>query len=42
MGVIIYPSEIAQLLVFIASDRSAKMTGNALVIDGGGLGGFVR
>jgi len=42
LGVIIDPSEIAELVVFLSSDRSAKMTGNALVIDGGGLGGFVR
>ncbi len=42
LGVIIDPSEIAELVVFLSSDRSAKMTGNALVIDGGGLGGYVR
>lgn len=42
MGVVIDPAEIAEVVVFLASDRSAKMTGNALVIDGGGPGGFVR
>ena len=42
MGVIIDPSEIAELVVFLASERSGKMTGNALVIDGGGVGGYVR
>lgn len=42
LGVIIDPDEIAELVVFLSSDRSAKMTGNALVIDGGGLGGYVR
>jgi NAD(P)-dependent dehydrogenase (short-subunit alcohol dehydrogenase family) len=42
LGVIIDPTEIAEVVVFLASERSAKMTGNALVIDGGGLGGYVR
>jgi len=42
LGVIIDPKEIAELVLFLSSDRSAKMTGNALVIDGGGLGGYVR
>lgn len=42
LGVIIDPTEIAEVVVFLASDRSAKMTGNALVIDGGGEGGYVR
>jgi NAD(P)-dependent dehydrogenase (short-subunit alcohol dehydrogenase family) len=42
LGVIIDPTEIAEVVVFLASDRSAKMTGAALVIDGGGLGGYVQ
>jgi NAD(P)-dependent dehydrogenase (short-subunit alcohol dehydrogenase family) len=42
LGVILDPKEIAELVVFLASARPAKMTGNALVIDGGGLGSYAR
>ena len=42
LGVIIYPEEVAEVILFLACDKSAKMTGNALVIDGGGTGSYVR
>lgn len=42
LGVIINPEEVADVLLYLACDRTAKMTGNCLVIDGGGLGGYVR
>lgn len=42
LGVTIDPDEVAELAVFLAGERSAKMTGAALVIDGGGVGGYVR
>jgi len=42
LGVIIYPEEVAEIILFLSSDKSAKMTGNALVIDGGAVGSYVR
>jgi NAD(P)-dependent dehydrogenase (short-subunit alcohol dehydrogenase family) len=42
LGVIIMPDEVAEVVLFLASDRSAKMTGTALSIDGGGTAGYVR
>ena len=42
LGVIIYPEEVATVILFLVSERSAKMTGNVLVIDGGNPGSYVR
>jgi NAD(P)-dependent dehydrogenase (short-subunit alcohol dehydrogenase family) len=42
LGVIIMPEEVAELVLFLASDRSAKLTGTAISIDGGGNAGYVR
>ena len=42
LGVIIYPEEVANVILFLVSDKSAKMTGNVLVIDGGNAGSYVR
>lgn len=42
LGVIIMPEEVAEVILFLAGDRSAKMTGNALVIDGGGATAYMR
>jgi len=42
LGVIIYPEEVAEVILFLSSDKSAKMTGNVLVIDGGAVGSYVR
>ena len=42
LGVVILPEEVAEAVLFLASDRSAKMTGTALSIDGGGATGYVR
>ena len=35
MGRLGTAEEVAQLVVYLASDESAFMTGNAIVIDGG-------
>jgi 2-keto-3-deoxy-L-fuconate dehydrogenase len=35
MGRLAQPEEIAQMVIYLASDDSAFMTGQALVIDGG-------
>jgi len=42
LGVIIYPEEVADIILFLVSKRSAKMTGNVLVVDGGNTGSYVR
>lgn len=42
LGVIIDPKEIAELALFLSSDVCYKVTGSALVIDGGSVGSYVR
>ncbi len=42
LRVVILPEEVAEVALFLAGPRSAKMTGTALSIDGGGPAGFVR
>lgn len=42
LGVIILPEEVAELALFLASDRSGKITGTMVSIDGGGATGYVR
>jgi NAD(P)-dependent dehydrogenase (short-subunit alcohol dehydrogenase family) len=37
MGRISDPSEIAQLVLFLSSDTASFITGQAVVIDGGGF-----
>jgi NAD(P)-dependent dehydrogenase (short-subunit alcohol dehydrogenase family) len=42
LGVIILPEEVADLALFLASDRAAKITGALVSIDGGGASGYAR
>ncbi len=42
LGVVIQPEEVAELILFLASERSSKITGAAVSIDGGGKSGYVR
>lgn len=42
LGVIIDPKEIAELVLFLSSNVCYKVTGSALVIDGGSVGSYVR
>jgi NAD(P)-dependent dehydrogenase (short-subunit alcohol dehydrogenase family) len=42
LGVIILPEDVAEAVLFLASDRSSKCTGTMIMIDGGGAGGYVR
>lgn len=42
LNVIIDPDEVAETALFLASDRSKKITGAVVSIDGGGKTGYVR
>jgi NAD(P)-dependent dehydrogenase (short-subunit alcohol dehydrogenase family) len=42
LGVVIDSDEVADLILFLSSSKSSKMTGSVLSIDGGGKGGYVR
>ena len=42
LKVTILPEEVAEAILFFASDRSNKITGAALGIDGGGTAAYVR
>ena len=42
LSVVIDPDEVAELALFLASDRSSKITGAAISIDGGGRTGYMR
>ena len=42
LGVVIDPQEVAELILFLASERAAKITGAAVSLDGGGTASYVR
>lgn len=42
LGVVIDPDEVADLILFLASEKAAKITGAAVSVDGGGTAAFVR
>ena len=42
LNVIIDPDEVAEIVLFLSSDRSKKVTGAVISIDGGGRTGYVR
>ena len=42
LNVVIDPEEVAEIALFLASDRSKKITGAVISIDGGGRTGYVR
>jgi NAD(P)-dependent dehydrogenase (short-subunit alcohol dehydrogenase family) len=42
LNVVIEPDEVADLILFLASSKASKLTGDVVSIDGGGKGGYVR
>jgi len=38
----VYPEDVAEAVVFFASDRSAKSTGNIINVDAGNAAAFTR
>jgi NAD(P)-dependent dehydrogenase (short-subunit alcohol dehydrogenase family) len=42
LGVVIDPDEVADLILFLASEKAVKITGAAISVDGGGTAAYVR
>jgi NAD(P)-dependent dehydrogenase (short-subunit alcohol dehydrogenase family) len=42
LGVNVYPEDVAEAIVFLASDRAAKSTGNMINVDGGVTAAYPR